>query len=463
MTRNIIITGVLLILTGFAVFAQKGLSENDLQHLRESFDSNDAHNKAIMNALSANAVTDVAVNRENVGKTGHHFKYKVEVTGITDQESSGRCWMFTSLNSLRPQVIKNKNLSDFHFSENYLYFWDQLEKANLFLENCIATADKPMDDRKVEWLFKNPIGDGGVWNSFANLVDKYGLVPKSAMPESHHSSNTAWMRRILNRKLREQGLHLRELTNSTDKEAVRAEKKVMLADIYRILALSLGEPPREFNYRFVDKDGEIGETRSYTPISFYKKLFPEYSPGDFVMLMNDPTREYYQLYEIEYDRNVMDGRNWKYINLPNEDLKLLAIKGIKANEGMYVSCDVGKQLRKEEGTLDINNYDFESLYGVSFGMDKAERIQTRESGSSHAMLLMAVDVDENENPVKWQFENSWGKSYGKDGYLTFTDAWFDNYLFRLVINKKHVDKKTLKILEEEPVMLPPWDPMFRQD
>ncbi len=462
--RKILLTSLLLSLTALLAMAQNGLNETDLQELRSSFDSEDANNKAIMNALSANAVKDVAVNRENVGSVDHHFKYKVEVTGITDQESSGRCWMFTSLNSLRPQVIKNKNLSGFEFSENYLYFWDQLEKANLFLENCISTADKPMDDRKVEWLFKNPIGDGGVWNSFANLVDKYGLVPKSVMPETHHSSNTAWMRRMLKRKLREQGLRLREIaTSDKGMDAARSEKLSMLEDIYRMLALSLGEPPQEFTYRFADKDGKIGERKSYTPLSFYKSLFPEYSPDDYVMLMNDPTREYYKLYEIEYDRNVMEGKNWRYINLPNKELKKYAIKGIKANEAMYVSCDVGKQLSKDEGTLDLNNYDFESLYGVDFGMNKAERIQSRESGSSHAMLLMAVDVDENEKPVMWQFENSWGSTYGYEGYLSFTDQWFDNYLFRLVANKQHIDKKTLKILEQEPIMLPPWDPMFMHD
>jgi len=446
-------------------FTQNGkMDETLLQEIRSSFDMSDPNNKALMNAISNNSVKDLAVNRMNAGKVDHYFKYKVDVTGITNQEKSGRCWMFTAMNSLRPVIIEKYNLKDFRFSENYLYFWDQLEKSNLFLEAIIENSDKAIDDRKNDWLLSNPIGDGGVWNSFANLVGKYGLVPAAAMPETHHSSNTAFLRQILKRKLREQALELRELAkNKTSGEQIQAKKKEMLQEIYRILALSLGEPPTEFTYRFVDKDDNIGETKRYTPLSFYKEILPQYNPDNYVMLMNDPTREYYKLYEIEYDRNVMEGKNWRYINLPNDQFKQFAIASIKANEGMYASCDVGKQLSKDAGTLDMNNFDYTSLYGVEFTMDKRERIISKESGSSHAMLLMAVDVDKNETATKWQFENSWGASYGHNGYLTFTDQWFNEYMFRLVINKKFLDNKTLNVLNQKPIKLPPWDPMFMQD
>lgn len=460
--RIVLITTVLL---SVSTFAQDGkLTIKDIKEIRASFDNTDPNNKALMNAISNNSTKELAVNRSNAGKVDHHFKYKVNVTGITDQESSGRCWMFTSLNSLRPVVIDKYNLSDFRFSENYLFFWDQMEKANLFLEAIIKYSDKPLDDRTNDWLLSNPIGDGGVWNSFANLVDKYGLVPATAMPETHHSNNTSFLRRILKRKLREQALELREMTNTkAGVKEMRIKKAEMLQDIYRILALSLGEPPTQFNYRFVDKEGNIGELNSYTPLSFYKEILPDYDADNYVMLMNDPTRDYYKLYEIEYDRNVMEGRNWTYINLPNDKFKQFAVASIKANEGMYASCDVGKQLSKEAGTLDINNFDYSSLYGVDFSMDKKERILSKESGSSHAMLLIAVDVDENENPTKWQFENSWGPSYGHNGYLTFTDEWFNEYMFRLVIHKKFLDKQTLNVLNQKPTKLPPWDPMFKHD
>ncbi len=454
------------VIMSLSAFAQEGkLTNKDIEKIRASFDANDVNNKARMNAISANDIKKLAGNREVAGKIDHQFKYKVKVNGITDQESSGRCWMFTALNGLRPQVIEKYSLSGFEFSQNYLYFWDQMEKSNLFLEGVIKHSKLPMDERINDWLFSNPIGDGGVWNSFANLVDKYGLVPKSVMPETQHSSNTSFLSSLIKRKLREDGLELRDMMErkSTTITDIRKRKVKMMQDIYRILSLALGEPPTNFTYRFIDKDGNIGEWKEYTPLSFYKELFPEYNTAEYVMLMNDPTREYYKLYEIEYDRNVMEGRNWTYINLPNDEFKKFAIESIKTNEAIYASCDVGKQLNKKEGTLNLENYDYEALFNVKFGMDKKQRILTHDSGSSHAMLLMAVDVDENEKPTMWQFENSWGSSYGHNGYLTFTDDWWENYMFRIVVNKKFLDKKTLKVLDQQPIKLPPWDPMFLQD
>lgn len=437
------------------------ISNDDIKKIRDTF-VKDAHTKTAMNALSNNEdIKKVVLNRENSGTYDHYFKYKVKVSGITDQKKSGRCWMFTSMNVLRPKVMSKLNVSNFEFSQNYLFFWDQFEKANLFLENVIKYADKPMDDKYNEWLFKNPIGDGGVWNSFTNLAEKYGLVPKDIMPETANSSNTRWMSRILTRKLREQGLKLREMAaGKSNEKKLREEKLKMMQDIYRIIAINLGEPPAEFNWRYEDKDGKLSELKTYTPVSFMKEVVGEINFDDYVLLMNDPTRPYHKLYEIEYDRNVLEGKNWKYINLPNNEIKAFALESIKNNEAMYASCDVGKQLDTDAGLLDIDNFDFESLYGVKFGMSKKQRIQTWESGSSHGMALVAVDVDKDEKPVKWQFENSWGSQSGHNGYLTFTDKWFNQYMFRVVVLKKFVDEKTLKILKDKPTMLPPWDPMF---
>mgnify|MGYP001299957860 CR=1 FL=1 len=442
----------------------QSLDIQTIEKIRAEYKTFAGDDIAIRNALSNNDIKSVALNRDVCGKTDNNFKYRVKVSGITDQKSSGRCWMFTGLNSLRPMIIESANLSGFEFSTNYLFFWDMLEKSNLFLEATIQNANKDISDKTVEWLFKNPIGDGGVWNSFANIITKYGVVPKTVMPETYHSENTSWLNRILSRKLREYGLKLRELRNSkaTDIQ-VSQEKFKMISEIYRLLVLFLGEPPVEFSYRFVDKDKNIGEFVTYTPLDFLKQMFPEYDKNDYVMLMNDPSREYYKVYEIEYDRNVLEGQNWRFLNLPADEIKTFALNSIKNNEAMYASCDVGKQLNKDDGTLDINNYDFESLLGTKFGMNKAERIKTFDSGSTHAMLLIACDTDDSDKPVKWQFENSWGASYGQNGYLTFTDDWFDNYMFRLVINKKFIDEKTLKLLDQKAIMLPPWDPMFMAD
>lgn len=444
--------------------AQNGnITPKVLQEIENSFKYDD-DDRVRINALSANDIRDIAVNRENVGKVDHYFKYSVDVSGITDQKSSGRCWMFTSMNMIRPKVMDKYNLSSFEFSENYLYFYDMLEKANLFLETVIKHADKPMEDKYNEWLFKSPIGDGGVWNSFTNLVEKYGLVPKEVMPETNSSSNTGWLNRLIKRKLRENGLALRKLkeSNATD-EKIQDLKVDMLADIYKMLVYNLGNPPKEFQWRYKDKDGNISDYKTYTPMSFMKEVVGDVKFDDYVLLMNDPLREYYKLYEIENDRNVVEGRNWKYINLPNDVIKQFAVESIKNNEAMYASCDVGKQLYKDAGTLDMNNFDYEALYDVKFGMNKADRIRSFDSGSSHGMALVAVDVDIDEKPTKWRFENSWGALYGDNGYLTYTDEWFDEYMFRVVVLKQFVSDEVLKVLKQKPILLPPWDPMFSED
>ena len=427
-----------LFLACFGVFAQ-ALSEKDLQEIQSSF-KKDASTKAIQNILTADKdIKGNALNRDLQGKIDHYFKYRADVKGITNQLSSGRCWMFTSMNVLRPSIMKKYNLSQFDFSHNYLYFWDIFEKSNLFLENIIATAKQPMDDRTVVEYFKAPVGDGGVWNLYYNAAEKYGVVPQEVMPETAHSNNTSQMVSIINERLRQGGYELREMTaaGKKGKELTNA-KMATLKEVYRILALCLGEPPHQFTWRYKDKDGNIKELANYTPKQFYKEITPaDYSPSNYIMIMNDPTREYYKTYEIQNYRNTIEGINWIYLNLPNEDIKEAALASIKNNEPMYASCDVGKQFNREEGILDPEMYDYESLLGVKLDMDKKARILTRQSGSSHAMTLVACDTDENDKPVKWEFENSWGAASGHNGYLTFTDKWFDEYMFRIVIRKNY--------------------------
>lgn len=451
---------VLVLLMGSSfTMAQKTLDQKTLEEVESAF-SLDNYTRSSMNALTRNGVKEVAKNHQLAGTVDHYFSHRVNVSGITDQKSSGRCWMFTSLNLLRPKAMERLNVSSFEFSESYLFFWDMFEKANLFLENALASADKPMDDRRVHHYFHSPVADGGAWNSFANLITKYGVVPKEVMPETYTSSNTRWMVRLLNRKLRQQGMELRKLVaEKAGKKDLADAKMSMLKDVYRILALNIGVPPKEFQWRYENKDGNVTALASYTPQSFAQAALPSVDFSDYVMFMNDPTRPYYQVYEIENYRNVVEGQNWLYINLPNEDLKEMAIASIKDNEAMYASCDVGKQLDSKFGLLAMDNYDFEAIYGLSFAMDKQERILTGDSGSAHGMALIAVDLDENGKSVKWQFENSWGASSGHNGYLTFTDEWFDNYLFRLVVREKYIPKRILKLLDEKPVVLPPWDPM----
>lgn len=450
-----------LLLAAAGVVSAQSIGEKELKEIRGSF-VKDAPTRAIQNILTNDKdIRSNALNHDQQGKIDHHFKYRVKVSGITDQKSSGRCWMFTSLNVIRPAVMEKYNISSFGFSHNYLYFWDMFEKSNLFLENMLATAKKPMDDREVTTFFQSPVSDGGVWNLYYNLGEKYGVVPQSVMPETAHSENTSSMVSLINERLRKGGYALREMAASGKKSnALQAEKMTILKDVYRILALCLGEPPTEFTWRYKDRNGEIRELAGYTPQQFYKEITPAgYSPENYIMIMNDPTREYYKVYEIKNYRNTVEGINWTYLNLPNDAIKKAALASIKNNEAMYSSSDVGKFFDRTSGILDPGVYDYNSLMGVDFDMDKTARILTRQSGSAHAMVLMGVDTDANGTPVKWEFENSWGTTINR-GYLTFSDKWFDEYIFRLVIHRKYLDEKSLRSLNQKPVELPVWDYMF---
>ena len=428
-----------------------GISAEMLAEISKGYEGT-ASDKAIKNALAGTSIATLAINAENAAMIDTHFSDRVKTKGITDQQSSGRCWLFTGLNVLRAKMIDKYDLPKMEFSQNYLFFYDQLEKANLFLQGVIDTKDLPFEDRKVDWLFSNPLSDGGQFTGVSNLIVKYGLVPSDAMPETYQSNNTSNMASLLKLKLREYGLDLREAASAgTSAKKLQAMKVNQLSEVYRMLVLCLGEPVKEFDY----------EGKTYTPKSFYDEFLGEDLENNYVMIMNDPCREYGKVYEIDYDRHVYDGHNWLYINLPVEKIKEMAIASIKDNTAMYFSCDVGKFIDRKKGVLDIANFDYESLMGVTFGMDKKERVQTHASGSSHAMTLIAVDVcEETGKPVKWMVENSWGPASGYQGCLIMTDEWFNEYMFRLVVEKKYVPADVLEMLNQKPTLLPAWDPMF---
>ena len=485
MKRIFLTISLLAVCAGFTASAQQaagsaagGISPEMLEVISKGYEGN-AADKAIRNALAGTSIGTLAVNAENAAMIDTHFSDRVKTKGITDQKSSGRCWLFTGLNVLRAKMIDKYDLPGMEFSQNYLFFYDQLEKANLFLQGVIDTKDLPADDRKVDWLFSNPLSDGGQFTGVSNLISKYGVVPAEAMPETYQANNTSQMAMLLKLKLREDGLRLREAYAEGRAEIGRRPKKDVeklmeklegtlhemkvqqLSEIYRMLALCLGEPVKEFEWTRCDKNNNIVDTRKYTPESFYDEYIGEDLEGNYIMVMNDPCREYGKVYEIDYDRHVYDGHNWLYVNLPVERIKEMAIASIKDNVAMYFSCDVGKFFSRSKGVLDLNNFDYESLMGVSFGMNKKERVQTHASGSSHAMTLIAVDVcPKTGRPVKWMVENSWGPSSGYKGCLIMTDEWFDEYMFRLVVEKKYVPADILKMLEQTPVRLPAWDPMF---
>lgn len=467
MNKKQLFLGILMTVTTAANAQQKngGISADMLQQISKGSVSAN-QNKALYNALTANSIDNLAKNHANSGKVDTYFSVETPKQNIHNQKSSGRCWMFTGLNVLRANFAKahNDTLS-VEYSHSYLFFYDQLEKANLMLQGAINTANKPLDHNDVTFFFKHPINDGGTFCGVADLVEKYGLVPMSVVPETYSSENTSRMARIISSKLREYGLELRQMVANKKKDSdIQKRKTEMLSKIYYILSMTLGEPIKEFNYAFTNKEGKtVTPIKKYTPQSFYQETVGKQLNGSFIMVMNDPRHPYYKTYEIDLDRHTYDGHNWKYLNLPMEDIANLAIASLKDGRKMYSSYDVGKQMDKERGFLDPKNYDYATLFDTSFKMNKAQRISTFDSGSTHAMTLTAVDLDANGKPTKWKVENSWGTDNAQKGYLIMTNDWFNEYMFRLVVNKKYVPENLLKMEAQKPIMLTYDDPLFSID
>ena len=460
---------LLLLLSSVMLLAQSQSSNRSegaittklLQKLQQATPKAPAE-RALHNSIVQNGM--VLANAELATPPDDHFTYRVPTKGITDQKRSGRCWLFTGFNVLRAKFIKDNNLGEFYFSHCYSFFWDQLEKSNLFLEGILETRTLPITDRKVEWLFQHPINDGGQFTGISDNLLKYGVVPSDVMPETYSSNNTSRLSSLIAKLLRQGGMELRtKAEQGATLAGLRKVKETTLQAIYRLLCLNLGTPPTTFEYTLRDADGKVLSTKEYTPLSFYKEHIGLNLKDDYVMIMNDPSQPYYETYAIEYDRHAWDGKDWTYINLPMEEIKQMAIASLKDGSMMYYSCDVGKELNKESGLLTLGYDDYEAITGVPMTMTKGERIASFDSGSTHAMTLVAVDLDKSGKPTKWMVENSWGATSGHQGHLIMTDAWFDAYTFRLVVNKKYLTPRAKELQGKTPKLLPPWSPMFRAE
>ena len=440
-----------------------GISAGMLEQIKKA-QPQDAGQQALRNAVTGASLQSLAMPMSARSAGDTHFSHRVRTKGITDQQQSGRCWLFTGLNVMRSRMITKYNLGAFEFSQSYCFFYDQLEKSNLFLQSAIDLAKLPMDDKKVDWLFHNPLSDGGTFCGVQDVVTKYGLVPAEVMPETFSANNTSQMSTLIATKLREYGLELRAMVaNGATAKALNDRKTQMLGTVYHMLSLCLGEPPVSFTWTRKDAQGNPVDTREYTPLSFYQTYVGADLKGNYVMLMNDPSRPYHKTYTIDMDRHSYDGQQWTYLDLPMDEIKAMAIASIKDSTMMYYSCDVGKFLNSKTGVLSLGNFDYASLMGTTFPMNKADRIRTFASASSHAMTLVAVDLDANGKPKKCMVENSWGPSSGYQGHLIMTDEWFDEYSFRLVVERKYVPAATLELLKQKPTVLPAWDPLFQME
>jgi bleomycin hydrolase len=433
-----------------------GISQSTIDALRANFKL-DGANRAIYNAATNNGLPALAVNREIVEKDNSLFSDKIKSKGITNQKGSERCWLFAGLNVMRPAVIEKYKLDSFEFSENYLSFWDKLEKSNTFLEFMVELSDKDYLDREYCELTKMGLSEGGWWGYVVELIDKYGAMPKEAMPESPNSDQSRALFVLLSTKLRADAVALRKMRKEGKSiEEVRAAKNEMLAGVYRILVLTLGEPPREFAWRYADKDGKPSPLVKYTPQSFYKEIVGV-DLSSYVSLGNDPTQPYEKHYSLNRSRNMYNGADVHYVNVDMETLKSLTRKSLLDNQPVWFGADMGKDQKADGGIMAVGVYDYESLFGVKLGMSKADRISTRETTANHAMTFIGVDL-QNDKPVKWLVENSWGKDKGRDGYWNMYDSWFDEHVFNVIVRKAYVPEKILKIFQEDPTKLPPWYP-----
>ncbi len=422
----------------------------------------DDKNRLARNAVTRNPALQVALNREAVTKISHAFSHVAKTGDATNQMRSGRCWLFAGLNTMRARLIEDLNLkADFELSQSYLMFWDKLEKSNYFLESVLQTLDEPVGSRLLDFILTDPIQDAGQWDMFVNLIEKYGVVPKSVMPEAESSGNSGAMNTFLTSKLREFAMELRHAAaRRATKRDLRKRKREMLDDVYRILAIHLGDPPTQFFWQWRDKAGKFHRKGWVTPQEFFIEYLSD-TIEDKVCLIHcpQPSKRMNAMYTVEYLGNVVGGRIVRYLNTELDVLKQAAIAMIKKGEPVWFGCDVGKHLERELGVLDTSIFDFDALYGCEIRLDKAARLDYRDSMMNHAMVLAGVNLDDDGNPTHWRVENSWGQEGGDKGYLVMSDEWFDEYVYEVAVDVALLPKALRKVLSEEPIPLPPWDPM----
>lgn len=436
---------------------ETGITEDMLKSYSDMV-KNDKTIKMKINALTNNNINELVLNWDIVNSFDFQFTKKLEMYTVTAQEKTGRCWLFAALNILRRDVAKRLNMSNFELSETYNYFYDKLEKANMFLEYLIANMDKKITDRNISDFIESPTADGGWWNYAVELIRKYGVVPKSAMHETVNSENSGQMLMILNKLLRKDAYELRKKhAEGADVKALREEKKKMLADVYRVLVMHFGEPPQNFTFRYEDKDKKLSDLKEYTPQSFLKEVV-QFKLDDLVVFMNDPRYAYNKLYSFELGRDMIDKGDFTVINVDIKTLKSLTMKSLLADDPVWFAADVGQQSERKKGILADNLYEYCKFFNTCLDMDKAARIDYHEVNPNHAMTFAGIDI-QNDKPVKWLVENSWGTQNGKDGYFVMYDNWFDEFVLCSIVNKKYVPQDLMDILKTKPTVLPPWDAM----
>lgn len=416
--------------------------------------------QALQRAVLKNGISASAENVSSHVANTPIFSIDLATGKVADQKQSGRCWMFAALNTFRHKMLNDLQLKEFELSQNYTFFWDKYEKSNYFYENIIATGHEPLESRKVSFLLATPQQDGGQWDMIVSLFQKYGVVPKSVMPESANSSNSRDLNNYLNRLLRKHAVILRDMVSKgKSHKMIQAKKETFLGEVYQFLVISLGIPPKEFHFEYRDKDKNYHIDHQLTPQVFYDKYIGV-DLDEYVSIINAPTQDkpFNRSYTVEMLGNVVGGKEVKYLNLHMSSFKQLAVAQLKQGESVWFGCDVGKSSTKDSGIMALDLYSMNELFDIDFTMTKAQRLDFGESLMTHAMVLTGVDIVDDK-PVKWKVENSWGDKVGDKGFFVMSDEWMDEYTYQIVVRKDLLTKEQLASFNKKPKVLEPWDPM----
>lgn len=417
-------------------------------------------NRVIKNAMMANGINATIAKNKAIVMMNPVFSEEIDTEKVANQKQSGRCWIFAALNTFRHRLNARFNLKDFELSQNYMMFWDKLEKSNYFLESILQTANEPLNGRLLSWLLTYPQQDGGQWDMLVSLVEKYGVVPKQVMPETYQSSQSKELNSVLDAKLRDGAYKLRQLRENGKSDKELTEEKIsILGDIYTILTFSLGEPPKKFDFEYRDENNDFHREENLTPRAFFKK-YVQVNLDDYVSIINAPTKDkpYGKTYTVKYLGNVIGGKQIKYLNVDMKTLKNLAISQLKDKETVWFGSDVVRYSDRKEGILDTDLYDYKTAFSTEFTLNKAERLNYKESSLTHAMVLTGVNLI-NGQPNRWKVENSWGEESGFKGYFVMSDNWMDEFTYQVVVNRKYLSNDLRDAYEQTPIELEPWDPM----
>ena len=456
MTKQFFVIFLVFVIVS-SVFAENGLSMKQVEKLTQSVKL-EGTNRLIYNAVTNNSINELALDREVMNNYSTLVNHKLNVKGISNQKSTGRCWMFAALNTMRPGVMKKYNLSSFQFSQNYFFFYDKLEKSNMFLDTMIDLRKEDILDRNVQELINDPIPDGGWWNYAVNLIDKYGAVPKEIMPETISSEASRKLNSILSQLLKYDAMKLRKMAKKGAKKSKLFESKnEMLKDIYRILVLNLGKPVTEFDWRFENKEKEI-KTLHFTPQEFYKDAVG-IDLSEYVTILQHPVYKYNDHYTIEYCRGMSNVADMDFINIKSDDFKEWAKNAMLDSLPVWFAATAGPGMTKKNGIMDPDLYNYETLFDIEMTIPKEETMQYGWGLPNHAMVFVGMDLNESGEVNKWLVENSWGKDRGDSGYYTMSSDWFDKFVFNVILPKKYLPEDVQKLLGKKVKKIPSWDPL----